>query len=65
MNKEDSGRLLRSGFIGAFTGALTVTVLPGYFLGIVGLFFGGLLGGFGGAITGGMSGAAGGTSRNY
>jgi hypothetical protein len=65
MNKEDSSRLLRSGFIGAFTGALTVTVLPGYFLGIVGLFFGGLLGGFGGAITGGMSGAAGGTSRNY
>ncbi len=65
MNKEDSGRLLRRGFMGAFTGALTGSVLSGYFLGPLGLFFGALLGGFGGALTGGMSGAAGGTSRNY
>jgi hypothetical protein len=65
MNKEDSARWLRRGFVGAFSGALTGSVLSGYFLGPLGLFFGALLGGFGGALTGGMSGAAGGTSRNY
>jgi hypothetical protein len=65
MNKEDSARWLRRGFMGAFTGALTGSVLSGYFLGPLGLFFGALLGGFGGALTGGMSGAGGGTSRNY